>query len=224
MRIRTHKFQGLYEMPGKRRTLLTKNLAKGRSVYGERLVKDGKDEYREWDPHKSKLGAALHKGVSQMGIRPDNIILYLGCASGTTPSHVSDIVGNGGFVYALDFAPRVLRQIVRVCEQRPNMVPILADANKPETYFHQVGMVDAVFQDIAQKDQVGIFLKNCDMYLKHGGFALLSVKARSIDVTKKPKQIFRMVREQLENKITIVDYKELEPFEKDHCMYICKKK
>ncbi len=224
MKVTPHKFRGLYEARERKRMILTKNLAKGRSVYGEKLIRCGKDEYREWDPRKSKLGAALHKGVSQMGIKPDSIVLYLGCASGTTPSHVSDIVGSGGFVYALDFAPRVLRDIVLVCEQRPNMAPILADAKKPETYFHQVGMVDAVFQDIAQKDQVGIFLNNCKFFLKTGGFGLLAVKARSVDVSKKPKQIFMEVRERLEKEITIVDYKDLEPFEKDHCIFICKKK
>lgn len=220
MRIQNHKFRGLYESKDKKRIILTKNLVKGRSVYGERLFGD----YREWDPRKSKLGAAIHKGISQVGIKPDSIVLYLGCASGTTSSHVSDMVGKGGFVYALDFAPRVLRDIVLVCEQRPNMVPVLADASKPETYFHQVGMSDVVFQDIAQKDQVGIFLKNCEIFLKKGGFGLLAVKARSIDVTRKPKEIFRIVRQQLDEKITIVDYKELEPFEKDHALFVCKKK
>jgi len=220
-----HKMQGVYILKTKKKLLLyTKSLAPGIAVYGEELIRKGKDEYRNWDPNKSKLAAALAKKVSQLGIRPGNTVLYLGCASGTTPSHVSDLVGKEGFVFALDFAPRVLRDIVKVCEQRKNMTPLLGDASKPETYMHQVTMVDAVFQDIAQKNQADIFLKNCKMFLKKGGFGILAVKARSVDVTKKPKQIFNQVRAQLEKEIIIVDYRELDPFEKDHCIFICKKK
>ena len=63
-----------------------------------------------------------------------------------------------------------------------------------------------------------------DSFLKNDGYALLAVKARSIDVTKQPKQIFKEVREKLEKNLIIIDYRELEPFQKDHCMFICKKK
>jgi fibrillarin-like pre-rRNA processing protein len=193
-------------------------------VYNEKFVREGKDLYRIWEPKKSKLGAAIMKGVSQIGIKPGSKVLYLGCASGTTASHVSDIVGYEGFVYALDFAPRVLRDFMFVVEKRKNMLPILADANKPETYKQYVGDVDVVFQDVAQKNQVEIFLKNINFYLKQGGFGLLSVKARSIDVTKRPDVVFREVKTQLERNVTIVDYRSLEPFERDHCLFVVKKK
>ncbi|MBU4492896.1 MAG: fibrillarin-like rRNA/tRNA 2'-O-methyltransferase [Nanoarchaeota archaeon] len=225
MMIKQTRLQGVYEtIKGKRKVLLTINLSPGKKVYDESLVKEKGIEYRQWNPKKSKLAAAITKGASQIGIKPGSIVLYLGCASGTTASHVSDIVGKKGFVFALDFAPRVMREMVFVCENRSNIMPIMADANNTESFEKHVTMVDAIFQDIAQKSQAEIFLKNCRKFLKPGGFALLSVKARSVDVTKKPKTVFQEIREKLEKEITIVDYRTLEPFELDHCMFICKKK
>ena len=225
MKIEQHRFKGVYvSRKGKRQLHLTKNLVPGEDVYGEKLFKDGKVEYREWEPKRSKICAALAKKVSQLGIYPGSTVLYLGASTGTTSSHVSDIVGSEGFVFALDFAPRTTRELVYLCEKRDNMAPLLGDARHPETYARNVCMVDAVFQDIAQRDQAKIFIKNCDAYLKKGGFGILAVKARSVDVAKKPKQVFNDVRAYIENKITIVDYRELDPFEKDHCIFICKKK
>lgn len=219
------QFKGVFVKPGKRgMTLYTKSFAPGKQVYKEKLVKEKGTEYREWDTHRSKLAAAIVKGISQMGIKPDSTVLYLGCASGTTSSHVSDIVGKEGFVWCLDFAPRTMRDMILVSEQRPNMTTIMEDANHPERYANQVLAVDAIFQDVAQKNQAEIFLKNCDMFLKKGGFGILCVKSRSIDISKKPKEIYKVVREQIEKKLMIVDYKELDPLEKDHCVFVCKKK
>ena len=224
MIIQPTKLQGIYEtIKGKRKALLTINLSPGKKVYDESLIKEKGIEYRDWNPKKSKLAAAIMKGVSQIGIKPESIVLYLGCASGTTASHVSDIVNKKGFVFALDFAPRVMREMVFVAEQRSNIMPIMADANNTESFEKYITIVDTVFQDIAQKQQAEIFLKNCGKFLKKRGFGLLSVKARSIDVAKKPKLVFQEIREKLEKELVIVDYRTLEPFELDHCMFICKK-
>lgn len=219
------QFKGVFVKPGKRgMTLYTKNFAPGKQVYKEKLVKEKGSEYREWDTHRSKLAAAIVKGISQMGIKPDSTVLYLGCASGTTSSHVSDIVGKEGFVWCLDFAPRTMRDMILVSEQRPNMTTIMEDASHPERYANQVLAVDVIFQDVAQKNQADIFLKNCDMFLKKGGFGILCVKSRSIDISKKPKEIYKTIREQIEKKLMIVDYRELDPLEKDHCVFVCKRK
>jgi fibrillarin-like pre-rRNA processing protein len=224
--MKQSKLQGIYEQKkGKRRILLTRNLTPGKTVYDEKLVREGGIEYREWNPRKSKLSAFLMKGGNQIGIKEGYTVLYLGAAYGTTASHVSDIVGKGGFVFALDFAPRVMRDLVFVCEERRNMAPLFFDANKPEKYEDKVAKpVDTVYMDVAQKQQAEIFLKNVEMFLKPEGFCLLAVKARSIDVTKKPGIIFKGVRRKLEEKLIVVDYKTLEPFEMDHCMFVCKKK
>lgn len=217
------QFPGIYEQKrGKRRILLTKNLVPGKTVYSEGLVKEGKIEYREWDARRSKLAASILKGLSQLALKQGDVVLYLGAASGTTVSHISDIVEDG-FVFALDFAPRVVRKLVFVAESRKNIAPILADANQPQTYFHKVTQADFLYQDIAQKNQAEIFLKNM-IYLKSGGFGFLAVKSRSVDITKKPRQVFQIVRTQLEKELTIVDYRILDPFQRDHCVFVCKKK
>ena len=215
----------VYEVEkGRRRSLYTENFFPGKKVYGEHLVKDKGKEYREWDPRRSKLASFILKGAKNIGMRKGDIVLYLGAASGTTPSHVSDIVGKDGFVFALDFAPRVVRQLVYLCEDRENMAPILANASKPDTYKDRIVEADVVYQDIAQRNQVEIFIKNCRKFLKKGGFALLVLKARSVDVAAKPRKIFMQVQKELEKEMILVDYKVLEPFEKDHAMFLCKKK
>ena len=215
------QLKGIYKIG---RNIYTKSFAPGTKVYEQRIFREGSDEYREWNPTRSKLCAAILKGASQIGIKPGSIVLYLGAASGTTVSHVSDIVGKEGYVFALDFAPRVVRDLYFVCKDRSNVVPLLEDANKPETYAHLINSVDVVFMDIAQKNQTEIFLKNCDKFLKKGGFGLLALKARSIDVTRHPRDIFKIVRAELEKHMIVTDYRELAPYEMDHAFFVCKKK
>ena len=214
----------VYESKEKFRQLYTLNLVPGSNVYGEKLVSENNIEYREWDASKSKLASSILKGSPNIGIRKNDVVLYLGAASGTTVSHVSDIVGNEGFVFAADLAPRVMRDLIFNCEERENIAPILADANHIKELMERISLADVIYQDIAQKDQVEIFLKNVSAFLKKDGYALLAIKARSIDVTKQPKQIFREVREMLDKEMIIVDYRTLEPYQKDHALFICKNK
>jgi fibrillarin-like pre-rRNA processing protein len=217
-------FQVFEERKKKFIKLYTKNLVPGKTVYEEKIVKYKDGEYREWDHTRSKLAAAILKGATNIGIREKDIILYLGASTGTTVSHVSDMIGSKGILFAVEFAPRVTRELVFLSEERKNICPILADANKPETYANRICQADVIFQDIAQSHQAEIFVKNCKMHLKKGGYGLIAVKSRSIDISKKPKQIYKDVRAYLEKHLTIIDSRELDPFEKDHCMFICKKK
>lgn len=222
-KIQQSKLFEIYESEGRRRQLYTVNLVPGLIVYGERLANQNGVEYREWDASKSKIAASILKGSPNIGIRKDDAVLYLGAASGTTVSHVSDIVGENGLIFAVDIAPRVMRDLIFLCYKRKNIAPILADANKTDALKERISSVDVVYQDVAQKNQLEIFLKNIELFLEEDGYALLAVKARSIDVTKRPKQIFREIKEKLEKTLVIVDYRELEPFQKDHCMFICRK-
>lgn len=222
--IRKSRIFEVYEsQEGRRTQLYTISMFPGQRVYGEEVIHENGIEYRQWDASKSKLAASILKGSPNIGMRKNDVVLYLGSASGTTASHVSDIVGSNGFIFAVDIAPRVMRDFIFLCYKRKNIAPILADANKINELKERASAVDIVYQDVAQKNQVEIFLKNAGFFLKQGGYALLAVKARSIDVTRQPKQIFRDVREKLEKELEIVDYRELEPFQKDHCMFICKK-
>jgi fibrillarin-like pre-rRNA processing protein len=204
--------------------LYTQNLTPGLKFFDEDIERfDGK-EFRFFDARRSKLAASIIKEASQIGIKEGDRILYLGASHGYTPSFVSDMVGPSGFIYGLDFAPRVVRDLVFLCEKRQNIAPILGDANQPKTYMHRLQKVDVVYQDVAQRNQADIFIKNCDMFLKSEGFGLLAVKSRSIDITKKPKELYASIRTELEKKMTVVDYRILDPYEKDHCMFVVKKK
>jgi len=223
--IRQTRLPNIFEAEkNRKKIILTRSIAPGKKVYGESLIREGNVEYREWDPWKSKLCAAITKGISQIGLREGNVVMYLGASTGTTVSHVSDIVTNSGFVFALDFAPRVLRELVFVAEDRKNIAPVLADAARVDTFADKVSQADFLYQDIAQRGQADIFLKACDWFLKKDGIGILCVKARSVDISKRPREIYQITRKMIEQKLTIVDYIELDPFQKDHCMFVCKKK
>lgn len=207
------------------RKLGTKNLAAGSSVYGERLVKFKGEEYRIWDPYRSKLAAAILKGLETVPIYPDQKVLYLGAASGTTASHISDIVGEDGHVYCVEFASRSLRELVNnVCALRYNMSPILADARLPESYSRMVQRVDSVYCDVAQPEQARLLADNADMFLANGGWSLLAIKSQSIDVTKEPSIVYRNEVAILESRgFHIREVIDLEPFDKAHAMAVAQK-
>ena len=219
--MKPHKVFEIYTDPRDR--IYTKSLTPGKTFFEEKTIIENGMEYREFDPRRSKLAAAIVKGATNIGIRKDDIILYLGASHGYTPSYLSDIIGSKGFLFGVDLAPRVVRDLVFLAEQRKNIIPILADAHHPEAYADKICLPDVVYQDIAQRNQAEIFLNNCRLFLKKGGYGLLAVKARSIDVKTPSKKIFEEVRKKIEKELTVIDYRFLEPLEKDHCMIIVKK-
>lgn len=213
-----NSFTGVYELEGH---LATCNLNPGVKIYGEKLVDYEDVECRLWDPRRSKLAAALLKGLETFPIEVDSRVLYLGASAGTTPSHISDIVTDG-VVYCVEFAPRMMRELLAVCRGRKNMIPILDDASKPANYMGMVEKVDTVYSDVAQPNQTEIFMDNMRMFLKEEGQGMIMIKARSIDVTRKPKQIFREESSKLkEHGFRIVDKVDLDPYEKDHRCLVC---
>ena len=202
--------------------LATRNLTPGRTVYGERLITFKGIEYRIWDPYRSKLAAAILKGIKAVPIKPGNKVLYLGAASGTTASHVSDIVGENGHVYCVEFSARAIRELVNnVCAYRSNMSPILEDARLPERYSMLVEKVDNIYCDIAQPEQAKILADNADLYLKKGGEIMLAIKAQSIDVTKEPSEVYKREIETLKTRnFKIKEVIHLEPYDKAHAMIV----
>ncbi len=204
--------------------LYTKNLVRGQRVYGERLIVYNGEEYREWIANRSKLAAAIRKNIGKVPIKEGDKVLYLGIAAGTTASHISDIIGWKGIIYGIDVAPRILIELMKVVKERKNIIPILADASKPEIYLSVVPKVDLVYQDIAQPHQVKILISNVDLFLKNKGYIFFAVKARSIDVSKDPKLIFKEVSRELdEYGLKIINRVRLEPYHKDHMMFLLQK-
>jgi len=206
--------------------LATRNLTPKRNVYGERLVVWENFEYRIWDPFRSKLAAGILKGLKTEPIQPDHKVLYLGAASGTTASHVSDIVDDSGHVYCVEFSERSMRELVNnVCTFRPNMTPILEDARVPERYAMFVEIVDEIYCDIAQPEQSRILADNATLFLKEGGWVILAVKSQSIDVTEEPSVVYQKEIKTLKGRgFRVSDFVNLEPYEKAHAMVIAQYK
>ncbi|MEM0149848.1 MAG: fibrillarin-like rRNA/tRNA 2'-O-methyltransferase [Candidatus Micrarchaeaceae archaeon] len=212
-------FSGVYLVDGK---LATENLDRGSRVYGEVLVPNGSKEYRLWNPYRSKLAAAIINGLKNFKFAEDSKVLYLGAATGTTSSHVSDIVQNGR-VFCVELSERNMRDLVKVCERRRNMFPILADANNTGNYSKNVGICDIIYQDVSARDQAAILNKNSTM-LKRGGYAYFIIKSQSIDVSKKPEDVFDESLRDVQQNFEVVEKVKLEPFDELHMFVVLRKR
>jgi fibrillarin-like pre-rRNA processing protein len=199
--------------------IATINLLKGVTLYGEKLISRNGNEYRTWDPFRSKLAAAYIKGLHFEFSNIGNV-LYLGASTGTTVSHLSDIVGQSGKIFAVESSTRVARELIsNVSSKRTNVIPIVEDARKPRSYFSIFDKMDLVYCDIAQPDQTTIAIDNCKIYLKEAKSMLIVIKTRSIDVTMSPKNVITQEIKKLENNSFEIKQKiDLDPFDKDHAM------
>jgi len=208
------EIEGVYK---EKNRLFTENLpsSKGIKVYNEKLLTYKNREFRSWNPYRSKLAAAILKEM-KITIKPDYNILYLGAATGTTVSHLSDIIRKG-FVYSVENSPIAMHELLKISKTRPNIIPILEDAFHPDRYFSSVMQIDFIYQDISQRNQAEIFITNIKKYLRIKGTGLIMVKARSIDVSLKPKHAYMHVCSMLEDEgIKVMQNIDLAPYEKDH--------
>jgi fibrillarin-like pre-rRNA processing protein len=201
--------------------LITKNLVPGIRVNNEKILIISNKEFRIWDPYHSKLAAMILKG-SSLSVRKDSTFLYLGAANGTTVSHVSDMVENG-MIYAIEFSPRAMKDLIRVSIPRNNIVPILANAMDPGSYQNMVPEVNFLYQDIAQREQAKIAIRNAEFFLKKDGILVLIIKAKSIDSVKKTKDVFETEIKKLEGIFKVKQLFDLEPFHKDHMAVVAQK-
>ncbi|XP_057480903.1 rRNA 2'-O-methyltransferase fibrillarin 2-like [Actinidia eriantha] len=224
--VEPHRHEGVFIVKGKEDALSTKNMVPGEAVYNEKRIsvqnEDGtKVEYRVWNPFRSKLAAAILGGVDDVWIVPGARVLYLGAASGTTVSHVSDIVGPNGVVYAVEFSHRSGRDLVNMAKKRTNVIPIIEDARHPAKYRMLVGMVDVIFSDVAQPDQARILALNASYFLKAGGHFVISIKANCIDSTVPAEAVFAQEVKKLQaEQFKPIEQVTLEPFERDHACVV----
>lgn len=184
----------------------------GPPVYGEQTA----EEWRRWDPRRSKLGAVLEKGTPT-GLDSGDRVLYLGAANGTTVSHVADFAGP---TYAIEFAPRPARDLIEVARSRSNIFPLLKDARRPDAYAHIVeSELDAIVQDVATRGQATVAVRN-RQFLSDDGYLIAAIKARSEDVTADPETVFEQAVETLSEAYRIEERIRLEPFHDDHLAVI----
>ncbi|KAL7283743.1 LOW QUALITY PROTEIN: hypothetical protein ACG7TL_003180 [Trametes sanguinea] len=223
--VKPHRHKGVFIAEGKESLLVTKNLVPGEAVYGEKRISvDGgvegtKVEYRVWNPFRSKLAAGILGGLDAIFIEPGKKVLYLGAASGTSVSHVADIVGPEGVVYAVEFSLRSGRDLIGMAKKRTNVIPIVEDARTPHRYRMLLSTVDVIFADVAQPDQARIVTHNAEYFLKDGGHVVVSIKASCIDSTAPPEAVFAKEVDVLrEHKFKPIEQVTLEPYERDHAM------
>ncbi|GAA0144512.1 RNA processing factor [Lithospermum erythrorhizon] len=209
--VEPHRHEGVFIAKGKEDALCTKNMVPGESVYNEKRVsvqnEDGtKVEYRVWNPFRSKLAAAVLGGVDDIWIKPGARVLYLGAASGTTVSHVSDLDGPTGVVYAVEFSHRSGRDLVNMAKKRTNVIPIVEDARHPAKYRMLVGLILAL---------------NASYFLKAGGHFVISIKANCIDSTVPAEVVFAQEVKKLQSEqFKPMEQVTLEPFERDHACVV----
>lgn len=208
------KIKGVFK---EKNRIFTENpeFCKGLKVYNEKLVKYKGKEFRSWNPYRSKLAAAILNRLT-IEIKPNSKILYLGAATGTTVSHISDITKDG-VIYSVENSPVAVKKLIQLSEKRKNIIPILGDANHSDRYSSIVPTVNLIYQDISQRNQAEIFISNVTRYLEKKGTGILMVKARSIDVSLKPKEAYDLVCSDLKSSgLKIKEKIDLTPYEKDH--------
>ncbi len=201
--------------------LATVNITPGVTFYKEEVRKIDGIEYRVWNPFKSKLSAAIMNGLEVEVLQDVKKILYLGASTGTTVSHLSDILHDEGIIYAVEIAPRVMMEFInRLVKFRKNVIPLFYDARIPEEYLDIVDKdLDLLYCDVAQPDQTKIALDNADVYLKTGGKLLIAIKARSIDAVMPVKEIYDKEVDYIQSRgYKVIKVLDLEPFEKEHAM------
>jgi len=225
--IEKHRHSGVFVARGKEDALCTKNLVPGEKVYGEKLIKLKNtnetidDEYRIWNPFRSKLAAAILGGIDDIYIKPGMKILYLGAANGTTVSHISDIIGENGQLYAIEFSHRSGRDLLSLAKKRSNIIPIIEDARHPFKYRMLLNMVDLIFSDVAQPDQARIISLNASYFLRTGGYFIITIKASCIDSTVDASLVFSKEIQKLQQEgFRPSEQITLEPYERDHAIII----
>uniref|UniRef100_G1SWD1 Fibrillarin n=1 Tax=Oryctolagus cuniculus TaxID=9986 RepID=G1SWD1_RABIT len=221
--VEPHRHEGVFICRGKEDALVTKNLVPGESVYGEKRVSIAMTKLSTgaWNPFRSKLAAAILGGVDQIHIKPGAKVLYLGAASGTTVSHVSDIVGPDGLVYAVEFSHRSGRDLINLAKKRTNIIPVIEDARHPHKYRMLIAMVDVIFADVAQPDQTRIVALNAHTFLRNGGHFVISIKANCIDSTASAEAVFASeVKKMQQENMKPQEQLTLEPYERDHAVVV----
>ncbi len=187
------------------------------SVYGEKVLEYRGKYYRRWEPMRSKLSAAMHLHLKNFHFKGSRV-LYLGASTGTTVSHISDIAD---IVWAVEISPMSMQKLVHLAEKRGNIVPVLDDARYPERYSIFVEKPDVLYQDVSQRDQVDIFIKNMDFYSPKLGYLML--KTRTIDVRRKPKEIMQDKAREIGEMYSIEEIIDISKFQKDHYAIVVRK-
>lgn len=192
-----------------------------RPVYGEKIRKTEVGFLREWNPKRSKVAAAIIKKISDIPFRQNSSVLYLGAASGTTVSHISDICSSGR-IYAVEKAYDPFVKLLDLADQRNNIYPILEDAGQLERYAFFIDNIDVIYQDIAQRNQVQIF-NSAARYFRNAQDAMLVLKIRAISSRGNERDILQEEISKIDG-FRVIDTVDLSPFSKSNYMIRLRRK
>jgi fibrillarin-like pre-rRNA processing protein len=198
------------------REYYTRALAEPPAVRGERIRDREGVNFRHWDPTRSKFGAALVLGWAGRRPKVGERWLYLGAGAGTTASHLADLVGRGGAVFAVEPSVRPFLRLLEVADRYPNLLPILGDARHPASYAGSVRSASGLYADVAQPDQVEIVARNAELLLQDGGAVLLVLKTASLGRDPDADRLLRRALAELPPELEVGAVRSLEPFHRRH--------
>mgnify|MGYP001189385973 FL=1 len=165
------------------------DLPKILKIKNNRLQLRVKNNWINWNPYTSKLAAYILGNGKFWPFTDKKIVLYLGAAEGNTVSFLSHICHQGR-VIAVDISSVSMAELLKVVEERKNIIPCLEDAHFPNRYKLQANIPDIIYQDIAQGDQIEIFIRNYEYFRPKCGFLMLktgSMHGKKMDILEEVK-------------------------------------
>ncbi len=212
----------LHEDVAGRKFLWTRALGAVAPSSKERFRFTSEGAWRAFDPAHSKLAAALSGKEWPPLPQPGEKVLYLGAATGTTASHVADLVGKLGVVYAVEKSPRAFAQLLETAQNWPNMAPVLADVRETAAYIGWIPPVDAIYMDVPQVDQVEIARLHVRRFLRPGGRLFLALKLSSLGRERTYQEHLDRARTLLAEDCILEKTISLEPFYRRHAFIVGK--
>ena len=176
------------------------------------IKKSGK--WDTWNPYHSKLSAYLAAGGQNWPFGNNSKVLYLGSAEGNTISYLCEICKTNT-ITAVDISAIAMAELLVLAKNKENIIPCLNDAHFPERYRIQANNPEIIYQDIAQNDQVDIFIRNCKYFKPK--YAFLMLKTQSI--AGKNKDIFKDTEKKLKNIFEKVETVNINKWAKGHSAY-----
>ena len=167
-----------------------------------------------WNPYTSKLAAYILGHGKYWPFTDKKIVLYLGAAEGNTVNFLSHICHQGRII-AVDISAVAMAELLKLVQKRKNIIPCLEDAHFPNRYKLQTNIPDIIYQDIAQGDQIEIFIRNYEYFKPKYGFLML--KTGSMHGNKR--DILEKVNLKLGEKFKRVDIVDISKWAKGHNAY-----
>ncbi|EDW97162.1 rRNA 2'-O-methyltransferase fibrillarin 1 [Drosophila yakuba] len=227
-RIEPHRHYGVYLLRNRFDAiqLLTRNTSSSTDDYGEQRItsefRGKRCEFRVWSPFQSKLAAGIMGGASDLHLRIGSKVLYLGAGFGRSVSHISDIVGESGMVYAVEQGPWAGRQLTTLANRRSNIVPVVEDATMPYKYRFEVpACIDIIFADLPHADQVRSLMLNARHFLNPGGHFVAYLHSANNNGVVFNKDTFAAERKLLkEQQLEPIEMVLLEPFKPGYALVV----